>query len=87
MSGDSPAARGLTIPGAARLLRIGKDRVRGLIRRGELVAVNLGGPTRPRLVILPADLESFLAARRVRPTPKPRRQKRTPAGQTDFYPD
>jgi hypothetical protein len=70
----------------AKLLRVGIDRVRGWIARGELVAINVADPGRPpRLVVLPDALETFLRGRQTTPPPKPvRRKKRTT--EVDFYP-
>jgi excisionase family DNA binding protein len=84
---DPKVGRGLTVPELARLLRVGQDKVRGWIRRGELVATDTGNPGRPRLVILPEHLQAFERAHRAgraprRPPPRPPRGKGT-----DFYPE
>jgi excisionase family DNA binding protein len=89
---DEPTETHLT-PGytpneLARRLRVSPDRVRDWIRRGELKAINTasrGG--RPRFVVLPDQLEAFIAGRKAATSPaapKPKRQKRT--GKVDYYP-
>ncbi len=83
-------ASGLTVPEVARRYRISEDKVRGLIRRGELVAVNTCGQRcgRPRFVITPealADFEKAWAAQT--DTPNRARRKRLPKGTIDFFPD
>jgi len=81
--------RGLTPNETARLLRIGPDRVRSLIARGELGALNLGTRGgKPRFIVLPAHLEAFTrqhAAATPAAKQAPRRKRQ--AGLIDFYPD
>jgi hypothetical protein len=82
------ANRALTVREVARLLRISKDRVRSMIVRGELGAVNTA-PARcgkPRFVVLPHHLAAFEQSRKAGPTPKATRRKRRPEV-IDFYPD
>ena len=52
----------------AKILRCSPDRVRALIRRGELPAVNMATALcgRPRFVVLSEGLQSFLNGRAVR---------------------
>jgi excisionase family DNA binding protein len=89
VASDTPSSpkRGLTVREAARYLRLGRDTVRGLIRRGELGAVDTaprGG--RPRLIILPHHLAEWERSRRATaPAPPSRRRKR--AAVKDYYPD
>jgi hypothetical protein len=83
-------ACGLTVPEVARRYRIREDKVRGLIRRGELAAVNTCGQRcgRPRFVITRealADFEKAWAAQT--DTPNRARPKRLPKGTIDFFPD
>jgi transposase len=80
---------GLTVPEVARRYRVGEDRVRGWIRRGELRALSTADRrcTRPRFVITPEALAEF-EQRRQAATPadyRPKRRKRTT--EIDFYPD
>jgi excisionase family DNA binding protein len=79
---------GLTVRDVARRFRVGEDKVRRWISRGELRAINTAMALcgRPRWVI-PADaLVAFEGRRAGGPPPKPaRRRKRTAI--VDFYPD
>jgi excisionase family DNA binding protein len=56
---NTPAA-GMTVREVARRYRVGEDKVRGWIQRGEMRAVNTAATLcgRPRWVVLPADLAS-----------------------------
>jgi transposase len=83
----SPPA-GLTVRDVARRYRVGEDKVRAWIARGELVAVNTASALcgRPRWVILPDALAAFERRRAGGPPPKTaRRRKRTCS--VDYYPD
>ena len=84
-SGDLPP-RGLTPAEVARLLRIGPDRVRALIRDGQLGAVDLGTNGRTRLIVLPVHLAAFLDANAALPLAKPKRKKARRAEVIDFFP-
>jgi excisionase family DNA binding protein len=81
----TPALRGLTPRELARLLRIGRGRVMAMIRAGELPAVDIGTPGRPRLIVLPDGLAELLR-RRAAVTPKPTKRRRRSCP-IDFYPD
>jgi hypothetical protein len=85
----SPTPAGLTVRDAARRYRIGEAKVRALIARGELRAVNtaLLACQKPRWVIPPEALAEFEGMRAGAPTPQAPRRRRRPAQQTDFYPD
>jgi hypothetical protein len=79
---------GLTVRDIARRYRVGPDKVRGWIRRGELLAVNTApnNLARPRWVVTPEALKQFEAGRQTTPPPKPARRRK---GQVaiDYYPD
>ena len=82
----SPA--GYTVAALCRRWRVGADKVRGFIRRGELLAVNLASHLsgKPQWRITPEAVAAFEARRTSAPPPKtPRRKKRT--GEIDFFPD
>jgi len=70
----------LTCAEVAERLVVSVKTVRGLIRRGELVAYMPAGKIR----VSPEDLESYLGAQRVVPLPtarrEPRRRQRRPPG-------
>jgi hypothetical protein len=64
--------------------------VRGWIRRGELLALNVADSKcgRPRFVVTPEALEQFERSRAAATPDKPvPRRKRRPAGMIDFFPD
>ena len=84
------SARGLTVSEIAKRYRVGEERVRGWIRRGELLALNVADSKcgRPRFVVLPESLERFERGRAAATPNKPApRHKRRAAGMIDFYPD
>jgi hypothetical protein len=81
---------GLTVRDFARRYRVGEDKVRCWIARGELRAVNTAAVLcgRPRWVI-PAEALVEFERRRAggrQPKPTPSRQRRR-AKEIDFYPD
>jgi hypothetical protein len=84
-----PAPAGLTVEECAHRYRVGTDKVRGWIERGELRAINtattLSG--RPRWVIPPEAVAAFEAKRAGGPPPASpkRRQRRT--AEIDYFPD
>jgi len=84
-------SRGFTPRELARRWRVSPDKVRALVRSGELAALNLASPRcgKPRLVITPEAVAAFERGRAAAPPPKPpkppERRKRT--SQIDYYPD
>jgi excisionase family DNA binding protein len=76
----------LTVREVARRYRVGEDKVRAWIARGELAAINTASTLcgRPRWVIAPTALAEFERRRAAAPPPRPRRRKRTP--EIDYYP-
>ena len=83
----APAA-GLTVRDVARRYRVGEDKVRAWIARGELKAINTAAVLcgRPRWVVPVDALAEFERRRAGGPPPKPQRRRRQPAP-IDFYPD
>jgi hypothetical protein len=71
----------------ARRYRVGEDKVRAWIARGELKAVNTAMALcgKPRWVITPEAIEEFEKARRGGPAAKPPRRRRR-RELVDFYP-
>jgi hypothetical protein len=86
--GEQPL-RGLTVADVAARYRVGEDKVRGWIRRGELAAINTSMALcgKPRFVVLPSALAEFEDRRAAAQPPKPPRKRRKRADYTDFYPD
>jgi transposase len=88
MRESDPAPAGLTIAELARRYRVGPDKVRAWIARGELDAVNTAAAPggRPRWVVLPDALAAFERRRAGRLPPKPPRRNRR-AARVDYFPD
>ena len=84
-----PPAGGLTVREVARRYRVGEDKVRLWIRRGELRAINTAAVAcaRPLFVIPPEALSEFERRRAGALPPKPQRQCRRKSGTIDYYPD
>jgi hypothetical protein len=81
-------AAGYSVSDLCRRWRIGADKVRAFLRRGELVGVNVATclAARPQWRITPESVERFERRRSSAPLPKlPRRHR--PAEEIDFYPD
>jgi transposase len=84
---SSSSHAGLTVHDVARRYRVGEDKVRNWITRGELRAVNTATTLcgRPRWVIPPEALAEFEARRSGAQVSEPRpRRRRVQA--IDFYP-
>jgi hypothetical protein len=79
---------GLTVADVARRYRVGEDKVRGWINRGELRAVNTSRAlcSRPRWVIPPESLAEFERRRAGGPASKPTGRRRRQAQEVDYYP-
>jgi hypothetical protein len=81
--------RGWTPRELARLLRMSADRIRSMILRGELSAINTS-PRRcgkPRYVVLPHHLAEWERTRQVAPEPKAQPRRRRRGGPVDHLPD
>jgi transposase len=79
---------GYTVADIARRFRVGEDKVRGWIARGELIAVNTAATLcgRPRWVVTVESLAVFERGRTTAQPAKTVRRKRQ-TGTVDFYPD
>ena len=85
---DRLASAGLTVFDVARRYRVGPDKVRAWIRRGDLRALNTATTacSRPRWVVMPDALVEFERRRAGGPPPAaPKRKRRTHL--IDYYPD
>lgn len=82
MSTPATTPRAFTPRSLARFLAVSADKVMGWIRRGDLVAVDVGGtPGKPRFRILPQDLERFLQSKRAAAQPAANKSRRGPKSQ------
>jgi hypothetical protein len=85
---DTPPPAGYTVVDLCRRWRVGEDKVRGFLRRGELVGVNLAASLagKPQWRITAESVKAFEERRTSVPPPRPaRRRKRTTA--VGYYPD
>jgi hypothetical protein len=73
----------------ARRWRVSVDKVRGFLRRGELVGVNVAATLsgKPLWRVSPQEVERFERRRSSAPPPKPPRRRRRMTGQIDYYAD
>lgn len=76
---------GLTPREAAAYLRIGRDALMAMIRRGELGAVAHRQSGRTRYVILPSHLDTYVNQHQAANPPKSPRKKQTNG--IDYFPD
>jgi hypothetical protein len=76
-----------TVAELAARWRVGEDKIRSWIRKGELTAVNLASAAcrRPLLRVTPEAVADFERRRSTTPPPAPPRRRR--AAQVDYYPD
>jgi transposase len=83
----SDRSSGLTVRDVAKRYRVGEDKVRGWIARGELAAVNTAAVLagKPRWVVTAEALVEFERQRRGGPSPKPQRCRRR-AEMVDYFP-
>lgn len=87
---DAPMSlAGLTVADVARRYRVGPDKVRTWIARGELPAVNTAAVLcgRPRWVIPPDALAAFERRRSGGSPTKPKRHRRRQPEMIDYFPD
>jgi len=80
-------APGLTVRDIALRYRVGPDKVRSWIIRGELAAVNTASRGKPRWVITPESLTAFEGRRAGGPAPKAARRPRRRAATIDYFPE
>jgi transposase len=83
---DASLAVGLTVREVARRYRVGEDKVRTWIGRGELAAINTAAALcgRPRWVITPDALADFEWRRAGGPIPQPTSRRRR-SQLVDYY--
>lgn len=78
---------GLTTADVAARYRVGEDKVRAWIQRGELRAVNTADVAcgKPRYVVPPEALAEFEQRRSTAAPPKPARRPRRKVESIDYY--
>ncbi len=83
-----PRPLGYSVTDLCRRWRVGPDKIRRFLLRGELVGVNLATnlSARPQWRITRESVEQFERRRSSAPLPKPPRQRRR-METIDFYPD
>jgi excisionase family DNA binding protein len=81
-------ACGFTVREVARRYRVGEDKVRAWINRGELRAINTAAVLcgRPRWVVPPEALAEFEKGRHGGPAPKPQRRRQRQRQVVDYFP-
>jgi transposase len=79
---------GLTVSDVAKRYRVGEDKVRSWISRGELAAINTASVLagKPRWVVTAEALVEFERLRLGGPPPKPPRRRRK-THEIDYYPE
>ena len=84
---DAPRS-GYSVADLCRRWKVGSDKIRRFLLRGEMVGVNLAtSPSgRPQWRITAESVKRFELGRSSAPPPKPPRRRRR-AAQVDFYPD
>ena len=85
---EAAGPAGFTVADLCVRWRVGADKVRGFLRRGALVGVNVASSLagRPLWRVAPEEVARFEQRRSSAPPPKPPRRRRTPAA-LDYYPD
>jgi hypothetical protein len=86
---DAPSVgAGFSVADLARRWKVGRDKVRGLLRRGELVGINMAITlsSKPQWRITAESVERFERRRSSAPTPTPPRRRRQEEVE-DFFPD
>jgi len=81
--------QGFRVADLCRRWRVGPDKVRAFLRRGELIGVNLAInlSARPQWRISPESVELFERRRSSAPLPKPTSRRRRRPKEVDYYPD
>ena len=83
------ADSGYSVADLCRRWRVGADKIRAFLRRGELIGINLASSLsgKPLWRITPESVERFEQRRTSAPAPRPPRRKRQVAGAIDYFPD
>lgn len=83
------AVHGFSVSDLCRRWKVGPDKIRAFLARGELIGVNLATTlsARPQWRITPESVEVFERRRSSAPPPTPQRKSRRRSHLVDFYPD
>jgi hypothetical protein len=84
---DAGAAHGFSVADLCRRWKVGADKVRAFLRRGELIGINVATnlSARPQWRITREWVDLFERRRSSAPPPKPLRRRKPTL--VDFYPD
>ena len=84
---DTAATAGFSVADLCRRWKIGADKIRGFLRRGELVGVNVAANLsgKPQWRITPESVDRFEQRRSSVPPPKHTPRRRRPE-MVDYYP-
>jgi hypothetical protein len=79
---------GYSVADLCRRWKVGPDKIRAFLRRGELVGVNVATnlSAKPQWRVTLESVHAFEARRSSAPEPKPARRRKRPY-QTDYFPD
>jgi hypothetical protein len=85
---DQATPAGFRVADLCRRWKVGPDKIRGFLRRGELAGVNVAATLsgKPQWRITPESVERFEQRRAAGPRPSPAKRVRRRTG-VDFYPD
>jgi hypothetical protein len=83
-----PAGTGFTLADLSRRWRIGGDKIRAFLRKGELVGVNLAGSlsAKPQWRVSPEEVARFEKRRSSAPPAKAAPRRRRREAQIDYFP-
>jgi hypothetical protein len=86
--GPKTAPQGYSVADLCRRWKVGADKIRAFLGRGELIGVNLAThlSARPQWRITPESVERFERRRSSAPPPKPSQKRRQPS-EIDYFPD
>ena len=81
--------QGFSVADLCHRWKVGSDKVRAFLRRGELIGINLATnlSARPQWRITPESVERFERRRSSSPLPKAMRRRRRKPHEIDYYPD
>jgi hypothetical protein len=86
---EADATCGFSVADLCRRWKIGAEKIRGFLRRGELVGINVATnlSARPQWRITRQSVDLFERRRSSAPVPRQRRKERRQPQEIDYYPD